>query len=123
MDDLEKYIIEDKDYRFLPPSVYVTEKNGYMSQAVNELYSKQIQLTQMYGIVKEDNPAIIELKESIRRTKQDLLQYISSTRKAANEQIQNIESEISSYLSQVKTIPEKQRDVLNIQRKFLGESN
>ncbi|HOZ86945.1 MAG TPA: hypothetical protein PL029_04255, partial [Bacteroidia bacterium] len=38
LNDLENYIIEDKDPQFLPPNVMVFEKSGFMTQAVTELY-------------------------------------------------------------------------------------
>lgn len=114
--DLEKYIIEDKDPQFLPPSVFVSEKGGFMSQAVNDLYSKQIELNKVYNIAKENNPVISDLKNSIRKTKQDLLVYISNTRRAIQQQVQSLEREILQYVNQAKLIPGKQRDILNIQR-------
>lgn len=116
LNDLEKYIIEDKDPQFLPPSVFVVEKSGFMNQAVNDLYTKQIELNRMYGIAKETNPAVADLKASIRKTKQDLLVYITNTRKATNQHIENLNKEILDYINEAKLIPGKQREMLNIQR-------
>ncbi len=117
LDDLEKYIIEDKDPQFLPPTVYVVEKSGFMSQAVTELYTKQIELNRMSNMAKETNPLVQDLKVSIQRTKQNLLTYISNARKATKQQVENLDKEILSYINEAKMIPGKQRDVLNIQRK------
>lgn len=117
MDDLEKYIIEDKDPQFLPPTVYVVEEKGFMSQAVSELYSKQIELNKLSGMAKETNPMVKDLSNSITRTKQNLLTYISNARKATKEQAANLDKEILVYINEAKMIPGKQRDILNIQRK------
>lgn len=116
LNDLETYIIEDKDPQFLPPSVFVTEKNGFMYQAVNDLYAKQIELNRIYGMAKENNPNIVDLKSSIKKTRQDLLTYINNARKATNLNIEALNREILDYINQVKLIPGKQREVLNIQR-------
>ncbi|MCW3076603.1 MAG: hypothetical protein JWO32_1212 [Bacteroidetes bacterium] len=115
--DLEKYIIEDKDPQFLPPSVFIAEKSGFMTTAVTELYNKQIELNKSYNIAKENNPTIIDLKTNIKKTKQDLLVYINNTRKASAQQIENLNKEILAYINEAKLIPGKQRDILNIQRK------
>ncbi len=115
--DLEKYIIEDKDPQFLPPNVFVFEKAGFMSTAVNDLYTKQIELNRVYNIAKETNPVITDLKASIKKTKQDLLIYINNTRKATNQQIDGLNKEILTYINEAKLIPGKQRDILNIQRR------
>lgn len=116
LNDLEKYIIEDKDPQFLPPSVFVSEKNGFMTQAVNELYTKQIELNRLANVAKDVNPLVSELKNSIKKTKQDLLIYITNTKKAADLQITSLDKEIIDYINEAKRIPGKQRDMLNIQR-------
>ncbi len=117
LDDLEKYIIEDKDPQFLPPGVFISEKGGFMNGAVNELYLKQIELNRLYNVAKDNNPAITDVKANIKKIKQDLLVYINNTRKATVLNIDNIDKEIYKYINEAKLIPGKQRDVLNIQRK------
>ncbi|MES2681821.1 MAG: polysaccharide biosynthesis tyrosine autokinase [Bacteroidota bacterium] len=117
LNDLENYIIEDKDPQFLPPNVMVFEKSGFMTQAVTELYSKQIELNKTYNIAKENNPSIVDLKATIKRTKENLLTYINNTRKATSQQISNLNKEILTYINEAKLIPGKQRDILNIQRR------
>jgi capsular exopolysaccharide synthesis family protein len=117
LNDLEKYIVEDKDPQFLPPSVFVIEKAGFMTQAVNDLYTKQIELNRLYNTAKEINPQVADLKASIKKTKQDLLIYINNTRKASMQQIESLNEEIIDYINEAKLIPGKQRDILNIQRK------
>lgn len=117
LNDLEKYIIEDKDPQFLPPNIFVSEKQGFMLQAVTDLYSKQIELNKLYNTAKENNPLIADLKTSIKKTKQDLLIYITNTRKASVQQIESLNKEILNYINEAKLIPGKQRDILTIQRK------
>jgi tyrosine-protein kinase Etk/Wzc len=117
LNDLERYIIEDKDPQFLPPSVFIIEKEGFMSQAVNDLYAKQIELNRLSNLAKETNPVVADLKSSVKKTKQDLLTYINNARKASNQQIVSLEKEILEYINEAKLIPGKQRDILNIQRK------
>jgi capsular exopolysaccharide synthesis family protein len=117
LDDLERYIIEDKDPQFLPPNIFVFEKGGFMNKAVQDLYSQQLELNKMGGMARESNPDIQVLKEGIKKIKRDLLVYISNTRKATNQQISSLNQEIAAYVREAKMIPSKQRDVLNIQRK------
>lgn len=117
LSDLEKYIIEDKDPQFLPPSVFIFEKAGFLNTAVTDLYNKQIELNRIYNVAKETNPVVSDLKTSIKKTKQDLLIYINNTRKATNQQIESVNKEILNYINEAKLIPGKQRDILNIQRR------
>ena len=116
LQDLEKYIVEDRDPQFLPPSVFVFEKAGFLNTATQELFNKQIELNKASSTARETNPIVSSLKESIKRTKQDLLIYISNTRKATQKQIENVNAEILAYINEAKLIPGKQQDVMNIQR-------
>jgi capsular exopolysaccharide synthesis family protein len=118
LNDLEKYIIEDKDPQFLPPNVFILEKQGFLPSAVTELYQLQIKLNDQYGSNTDNNPNIANLKQNIRRLKQDLLIYITNSRKATYKLLENLETEIASYVSKFKYIPPKQRDLLNIQRRL-----
>ncbi|MBA2611529.1 MAG: polysaccharide biosynthesis tyrosine autokinase [Bacteroidetes bacterium] len=117
LNDLEKYIIEDKDPQFLPPSVFIFEKTGFLNTAVTDLYAKQIELNKIYNVAKEVNPVVAELKSTIKKTKQDLLVYVNNTRKATNQQVEGLNKEILVYINEAKLIPGKQRDILNIQRR------
>ncbi len=118
LNDLEKYIIEDKDPQFLPPSVFVLEKQGFLPNAITELYQLQLKLNNQYGSNTDNNPNVANLKQNIRRLKQDLLIYISNSRNATYKLLENLNNEINSFISKFKYIPPKQRDVLNIQRKI-----
>ena len=117
LNDLEKYIIEDKDPVFLPPNAYIIEKAGFLNQAITELYTKQLDLNRLLSSAKDDNPLVKDLKGSLKRVKQDLLLYINNTRKAVKQQSDNVNAEIVKYISQAKQIPSEQQDVINIQRR------
>jgi capsular exopolysaccharide synthesis family protein len=118
LDDLEKYIIEDKDPQFLPPSVFIVEKEGFLPKAAFELYTKQLELNRMYGVAKEENPAIQDQKANINKLKQDLLVYITNARSALKTSIGNINEQIAKYVGEAKSIPPKQQELLGFQRKL-----
>ena len=118
LNDLEKYIIEDKDPQFLPPNVFILEKQGFLPSAVTELYQLQLKLNDQYGSNTDNNPNIANLKQNIRRLKQDLLIYITNSRKATYKLLENLNNESNTFISKFKYIPPKQREILNIQRRL-----
>jgi tyrosine-protein kinase Etk/Wzc len=118
LNDLEKYIIEDKDPQFLPPSIFIAEKEGFLPKAALELYTRQLELNRMYGVATEINPAIQEQLANIKKLKQDLLVYINNARNATKLSIENINKQIEKYVSEAKSIPPKQQDLLGFQRKL-----
>ncbi|MBK7311176.1 MAG: hypothetical protein IPI93_10360 [Sphingobacteriaceae bacterium] len=118
LNDLEKYIIDDKDPQFLPPSIFITGKEGFIPKAATELYTKQIELNRLYYLVTDANPGLQEHVNTIKKLKQDLLVNISNERKATTLKIDNINGQIAKYISEAKSIPQKQQDILGFQRKL-----
>jgi capsular exopolysaccharide synthesis family protein len=117
MNDLEKYIIEDKDPTFLPPNAYIISDDNFLVKSVDELYNGQIAINEQLNFAKEINPKIIDEREKIKKLKQNILVYLSNARRATHKSIENIDIELSKFLSQIKDIPSHQQDLLNIQRK------
>ncbi|MGZ3865707.1 MAG: GumC family protein, partial [Bacteroidia bacterium] len=118
LNDLEKYIIEDKDPQFLPPSAFVGSTDPFLTKEATHLYNLQIQMNENRNANKEKNPATENLANTIKKTKQDLLVYINNQRNACKQTMENIEGEIANYVGNIKTIPQKQRDILGIQRQL-----
>ncbi len=117
--DLEKYIIEGQDPQFLPPSAFVTgSADGFLAKEAAHLYTLQTQLNEARNFATEKNFSLTQLENTIKKTKTDLLVYISNNRTATNKTIDHIDQEIASYITSIKTIPQKQRDLLGIQRQL-----
>ena len=117
INDLEKYIIEDKDPEFLPPNVFLVDDDRFLTSSVTELYNLQIQLSTQLGYSKEVNPNVIEIRQKTKKLKQNILLYINNTRNATFKIIDNINGEVEKYVAEFKTIQPKQREISNIQRK------
>jgi tyrosine-protein kinase Etk/Wzc len=117
LNDLERYIIEDKDPQFLPPSVFVVKEDPYIVNATSELYRKQIDYGEKLSVATEANQGIIALKQNISKIKQDLLIYINNSRKAYGKITENLTNQIETHIAALKTVPGKQREMSGIQRK------
>ena len=118
LNSLESYIIEGKDPQFLPPSVYIGTDDAFLQQSATELYTLQLQLNGRLNGATESNYGVKELTQRIDKLKNNLLIYIANSRVALKENMMNIEKQISYYVSNIKTIPKKQRDLVNIERNF-----
>ncbi len=118
IDALEKYIVENKDPVLLPPSVYVLNDDAFLTKSVNELYTMQIsRINQMYS-TNEGNEALKITDEKMGRVKTNLLTYLVNLRKALIGARGRVQKQIGTYENNIKTIPKKERDILNIQRKL-----
>ncbi len=118
IDALEKYIVENKDPVLLPPSVYVLNDDAFLTKSVNELYTMQIaRINQMYS-TNEGNEALKITDGKMERVKTNLLTYLVNLRKALIGARGRVQKQIGTYENNIKTIPKKERDILNIQRKL-----
>lgn len=119
LNDLEKYVMEEKDPQFLPPATFVSGTNdAFLSREATRLYTLQTQLNEARNFGTDENYSIKNLNEQVKKTKQDLLVYINNARNATKRTIQHLEKEIAAYIGSIKTIPQKQRDLLGIERQL-----
>jgi capsular exopolysaccharide synthesis family protein len=123
LNDLENYIITNKDPEFLPPSLYFASGDNYLGTASNELYSLQLSRSNALSVTKEGSPSIKDADRRIETLKKNLLIYIGNARGAMNQKITDSESEIKTYTSDIKALPSKQKGLLNIQRKLSVNEN
>ncbi len=123
LNDLEKYIIEDKDPQFLPPSVYVAQNDHFLLKEAAELYQLQIKYNEQSNVATSKNFQLQEIENTINKTKKNLLVYINNSRNATKKIIENINKEMSVYVNDIQLIPQKQRELLSIQRKVSVNEN
>jgi tyrosine-protein kinase Etk/Wzc len=115
LNDLEKYIIEDKDPEFLPPSVYINSDDEFLKKSTQDLYQMQLEKIGALNSSTLQNQAIINVTSRLDSLKQNLLIYIANSVKALNDRVTTVNTQIDSYIANIKTIPEKERGLLNIQ--------
>src|SRR6202007_3290066 len=49
LNDLEQYVIEGKDPEFLPPSVYLSSTDAFLTSTTTELYATQLKIMEALG--------------------------------------------------------------------------
>jgi capsular exopolysaccharide synthesis family protein len=77
----------------------------------------KIELNEKLSVATEKNQSSVQLRENIKKIKQDLLIYINNSRNAYTKIVENVNSQIASNLGSLKSLPGKQRELLGIQRK------
>lgn len=117
LNDLENYIIEKKDPELLPPSIYVNSTDGFLKSAVSELYNLQMNRNSALYDSKEENLSIDRIDSQIEKLKGNLLVYLSNLRIAIKQKIEGLKDKYGQYYASLKTLPKKQRALLNITRK------
>ncbi len=73
LNDLEKYIIEDKDPQFFPPSVYINSDDDFLKSATDELYNMQISKIDELAKGTKESMVLSDMDVKIDSIKQEIL--------------------------------------------------
>jgi capsular exopolysaccharide synthesis family protein len=122
LDQVEKYVNNKGDLGGVVPSTL-----GVADPALTDLLQKlsdlELQYTQTKKIVPENNPAVIALVDGIDKLKPGIIENIQSQRKNLVAAKNDLTVNSTSYSSMLKTIPEKERELLSISRQQAIKNN
>ena len=138
LDQVEKYITSKGDIGGIVPSSIETpgigangsmvpSTSGLSDPVLGDLLKKlsdlQLQYTQTKKIVPENNPAVVSLVDAIDKLRPQILENIKSQRKNLEAGRNNISSTNNDYAVMLKTVPEKERELLSISRQQAIKNN
>lgn len=118
IDALEGYLETSKDNRILPPTFYIEKDDYYLSETVNKLRTKQVDLELSKAQLTEKSFNVTKLNKEISVLKNDILKYLENLRTAIQDEIDVTNQIISSFRGQVLSIPKSAQDISNIQREL-----
>jgi capsular exopolysaccharide synthesis family protein len=87
-----------------------------MKKSVNNLYGLQLELISLLQSATVNNFVVVRKKETIQKTKIELLVYLTNSKKAAEKFIENYQKEAYKYISNIKGMPEKESYITEKQR-------
>lgn len=116
---------------------YVTSKGGtggivpatlgvadpILTELLQKLSDLELKYTQTKKIVPENNPAVVALVDGMNKLKPGILENIQSQRRNMVAGRNDLAATISRYSSMLKTIPEKERELLGISRQQAIKNN
>jgi len=94
-----------------------------LSQLIDKLYTSELEYAQLKKTVGENNPSLVAIADRINKIKPSILSNISSQRQSLNATRQNISSTNGSYNSLLQTVPQKERQLLDISREQQIKTN
>lgn len=109
---------------------YVQSKNGKggivpstlgvsdptLSQLVDKLYASELEYESLRKTVAENNPMLQSVTDRIEKIKPGILENIRSQRRSLETSRNNLNYTNNSYASVLKSIPEKERQLIDINR-------
>jgi capsular exopolysaccharide synthesis family protein len=122
LDEVEKYVNSKGDIGGIVPAT-----SGVADPVLTDLLQKlsdlQLKYTQTKKIVPENNPAAVALVDAINKIKPQILENIKSQRRNLIAGRNDMSTTNNQYASMLKTIPEKERELLGISRQQAIKNN
>lgn len=89
-----------------------------LSQLTEQLYNAELEYNRLRKTVGENNPALVAISDKINTLKPSILSNIRSQRQTLSAARQNIRATNSMYNSMLRSVPHKERELLDISREY-----
>ncbi len=122
LDQVELYVKGKGDLGGIVPAT-LGDADPVLTDLLQKLSDIELQYTQTKKIVPENNPAVVSLVDGINRLKPQILENIKSQRRNLVAGRSNLSATSSDYGSMLKTIPEKEKELLSISRQQAIKNN
>ena len=94
-----------------------------LSQLIDKLYTSELEYSSLKKTVGENNPSLVAIADRINKIKPSILSNINSQRESLNATRDNISATNGSYNSMLQSVPQKERQLLDISRSQEIKSN
>ena len=125
LDQVEKYVQSKGELGGIAPAALgkAGDADPVLTGLLQKLSELELQYTQTKKIVPENNPSVVALVDGINRLKPQVLENIESQRKNLLAGRDNLSATSNSYGAMLKTIPEKEKELLSISRQQAIKNN
>jgi len=122
LDQIESFV-KSKDHGAsqIPSTLGIADPT--LPQMLNRLYDDQLQYEKLKNTMGENNPNVVTYRNEIDKIKPSILQNIQSNRENLVATKNNLNSTNNSYSAQLVSIPQKEKDIVQITREHNIETN
>lgn len=121
LDQVSNFINNNSNSGVMPSTFGVNDPT--LSGMLERLHNSELEYTKLKATVGENNPKLVELRNQIAEMRPAITQNIESQRKGLNAAKQSLQSTNSGYSSMLSTVPQKERELLDISREHTIKSN
>ena len=115
LNQVQKFVIDkDNSGAIVPSTLGVSDP--LLSQLLDKLYSSELEYERLKKTVGENNPVLVSVTNQINKIKPNILQNIQSQQKSLEVARQNLYATNGTYNSMLQTVPQKERQLLDISR-------
>jgi tyrosine-protein kinase Etk/Wzc len=115
LNQVQKFVTDkDNNGAIVPSTLGVSDP--LLSQLLDKLYSSELEYERLKKTVGENNPVLVSVTNQINKIKPNILQNIQSQQKSLEAARQNLYATNGTYNSMLQTVPQKERQLLDISR-------
>ncbi len=115
LSQVEKYVRSKDQSSGIVPTTLGTS-DPMLSKLVNELYDAEIQYEKLKKTAGEGNPIAGAMKDKIDKLRPSILENLEEQKKGLQATKLNLAATTNMYSSMLQSIPEKERDLIDIDR-------
>ncbi|MFT3932617.1 MAG: polysaccharide biosynthesis tyrosine autokinase [Chitinophagaceae bacterium] len=120
--EVEKYVLQNDKTGSIVPST-IDEPGSLLSSMLKKLYDLELEKEKLKKNTGENNSIMVSITDQIEKIKPNILENIQSQRKSLEARRTNLGSTSNAYSSFLQTIPQKERDLVEISRQQNIENN
>jgi len=122
LEQVEKFVTEQDNTGAIVPST-LGVSDPMLSQLLDKLYDYELQYEKLKKTVGANNPSLISITDQINKIKPNILQNIQSQHQSLTAAIQDLNANNEKYSAMLKSVPQKERQLLDISREQGTKSN
>jgi len=115
LNQVERYVISKNETPGIVPST-LGVNDAVLSPLLEKKYDLEIQYERLKKTTGENNPALVSIRDQIEKINPSILENIRNQRNSLNASRNNLAATTRSYTSMLSTIPQKERELLEISR-------
>tara|TARA_Y100000589_G_scaffold72779_1_gene65764 strand:- start:10651 stop:13071 length:2421 start_codon:yes stop_codon:yes gene_type:complete len=115
---LEEYLLKNNNVNNIVAPSTMGIEDLLLNNHISELTKLYSQLNEVSVNSKQEHPLVISLKEQIKNTKEKLIENIDNVISSSDLTLKDINLRISEIEGLIGNLPQNERILLNIQRKF-----
>ncbi len=119
---LQNYVNKDNASDIVAPAI-IGNTDPLLQSLVVKISELQVEKMRLSNNFSEEAPPIREINSQIRNTKNALQENVQSSIRNTNTYLQEINSQIKRVEKEINSLPETERRLLGIQRKFTVNEN
>lgn len=116
LDNVEQYVISKGSSGGIVPST-LGINDPILSQLIEKLYNSEVEYERLKKTTAENNPILTSIANEIEKFRPSILENVRSQRVNLQSKLSSLSSNNQRYNSTLRSIPEKERALLEINRR------